>query len=110
MSKDLNYDPWREAPPADTGLEVALKAIASERASQDAQWGGATHDDAHGVDDWFDYIRRQMEKIEQEWSGDDEGEVRAAYVKIAALACAAIESYDRLTEAGRDPVNGRLGL
>lgn len=96
-----NYDPWREAPPADTGLEVALKAIASER---------ATHDDTHGVDDWFDYIRRQMEKIEQEWSGDDEGQVREAYVKIAALACAAIESYDRLTEAGRDPVNGRLGL
>jgi hypothetical protein len=72
-----------------------IAEILGERARQDAQWGGPAHDDKHLTDDWFDYIRRQMYKVEEEDSDE-----RQAFVKIASLAVAAIKSIDR--RAARD--------
>ena len=89
-------------------LEQALKEIASERARQDAMWGGAGHDDNHGCDDWFDYIEHQIYQIREEWDGEDTDKVRRAYIKIAALACAALESYDRRLAAGQEPTENRF--
>lgn len=80
--------------------------ILEERNRQDAKWGGTAHDDQHDADDWFDYVRYQMSQVEEEWDGEDDNVVRRAYVKIAALAVAAVESFDRRLAADLDPVNG----
>lgn len=60
--------------------------IKAERVDQDKQWGGPEHDDLHGPDEFMGYITRQIEK---------DTDVRERLVKIAALAVAAVESFDR---------------
>jgi hypothetical protein len=32
-----------------------INDIIRERTSQDQQWGGATHDDGHTVEDWYSF-------------------------------------------------------
>lgn len=71
--------------------EIASE-IMLERCRQNAQWGGADHDDTHGAMDWARYLDYQLCKI----SAYPDPETRRRYVKIAALAMAAIESLDRL--------------
>lgn len=61
-----------------------------ERADQDKQWGGEAHDDTHGPWDWREYIEKQLLLARR-----GEGSQRERFVKIAALAIAAIESIDR---------------
>ncbi len=65
-----------------------FEEIKAERKRQDAQWGGADHDDSHSFDDWLRYIQRQSERFRSDHK-------RARFVKIAALAVAALESIDR---------------
>lgn len=72
-------------------LENILTEIRYERAAQDAQWGGPEHDDEHGMDEFAAFIARQMAKCDQGRGPD----VRDRFIKIAALAVAAVESYDR---------------
>ena len=78
--------------PAPIFIEIGM-----ERTRQRQQWGGADHDDRHDINDWFDYMRKQMHKVQ--YDGLEEYE-REALIKIAALAIAALESHDRL--AARD--------
>ncbi len=66
--------------------------IRDERARQDAQWGGPEHDDTHTAFDWMTYIQKQLDKYGRAQAFELE---RDAFVKIAALAVAAIESLDR---------------
>lgn len=97
--------------PAAANAKV-IENIREERARQDAQWGGATHNDEHIPEDFFSFMRHQMTSAETEASTvsrdiyhmrlsiDQLGpKTRAAYrcrpVKIAALAVAAIESIER---------------
>lgn len=71
--------------------------INAERDRQDRKWGGASHDDTHTNYDWNNYILKQLgETVIYEPSVRDIKEIiRRAYIKIAALCVAAVESIDR---------------
>lgn len=64
--------------------------IAMERALQDHQWGGPEHDDQHTPHDWAQYIHNQLSMMFHR-----EGEERDRFIKVAALATAAVQSIDR---------------
>jgi hypothetical protein len=66
-----------------------LEAIRKERGRQDAIWGGLGHDQDHPPEDWCAFINLQLGKVR-----DSPTE---RFIKIAALAVAAIEA-----EAARD--------
>lgn len=95
------------APPTseDEGNERQLIAdVLAERAQQDQQWGGPTHDDTHGPWEWFNFIYDQRDKFFSRTvlgKVDIPTEARERLVKIAALAVAGIESIDR-TAARRE--------
>lgn len=74
--------------------------IKAERIGQDVEWGGPDHDDTHGIEDWVaiidEHLRRALSR------NDDAAATAARYqiVRVAALAVAAIESFDRVGEWG----------
>lgn len=72
-------------------MAKVLGEVRFERYDQDATWGGPDHDDQHDEKDWRHFI---MEYVDQE-KGED---FRDRMVKVAALAVAAIQSTDRLSE------------
>jgi hypothetical protein len=87
------YDhPERDAAPSE-----AISDVLAERERQDAQWGGQDHDDQQSNRDWTHYMGKQAAKI-----APDPERARERYIKIAALAVAAIESIDRAAIAPRD--------
>lgn len=60
--------------------------IEHERYNQDQQWGGTEVDKTRSSDDWFIYIRKQVN------SGIlNKEEAKSRLVKVAALAVAALE-------------------
>lgn len=73
----------------------AVYDVIEERQRQDKQWGGPEHDDAHDIWNWCVYIEKQVKRIEEDGYN---GKERERFVKIAALAIAAIESIDRVTK------------
>lgn len=80
-------------------MEKIIEEIKAERAAQDAQWGGPEHDDEHDMNDFSKYILRQLNLC---YWGRGPG-VRERFLKIAALAVAAVESHDRtLRDYGGD--------
>jgi hypothetical protein len=70
-----------------------LADVARERDYQDRQWAGAEHDDAHTDNDWWQYICYQY--VHRMRSSP-----RERFIKIAALAVAAVESIDRKNAKG----------
>lgn len=81
-------------------LEGAEIDVREERMNQDAQWGGPEHDDKNNTSEWMMFIRYQMTKAITEGEmhvtiNHNLPAVRARFVKIAALAQAAVESIDR---------------
>lgn len=80
--------------------ESVVRMITEERKRQDAQWGGADHDDTHLMTDWIEYIEKQIESIERaifiDGSIASEAEYESRMVKIAAIAVAAIRSRQRI--------------
>lgn len=66
--------------------------IIAERRRQDKQWGGADHDDNHLPSDFMDFIEKQTYKT---YTANGDGDFRGRFIKIAALAVAAVESIDR---------------
>lgn len=72
-------------------MQHILEEIKAERSAQDAQWGGAEHDDEHDSSEFCGFIAAQIEKCDHGRGPD----VRERLIKIAALAVAAVESYDR---------------
>lgn len=77
--------------------------ILIERAVQDAQWGGPAHDDRHVSWDWCNFIGHQNVLAKQvalrgQSPEEQPGEWRRRMIKIAALALAAVASYDRVTK------------
>lgn len=73
-----------------------LADVIEERRRQDAQWGGPEHDDDHAAGDWFGFIEKQMMKTT--------APRRERFVKIAALAVAAIEALDRAKDKADEEV------
>jgi hypothetical protein len=70
-----------------TALDHILVEVAQERAYQDRRWGGPTHDDQHTNSSWLSIMSNLVAK--------HVADPRALFVKVAATAVAAIESYDR---------------
>lgn len=69
-------------------VDAVYMNIRAERARQDEQWGGPEHDDEHTPWDWARLIECQTD-----WGREKDPWCR--FVKIAALAVAAIESIER---------------
>lgn len=72
--------------------------IAAERCAQDIQWGGVDHDDQHTPEDWEDVLRNHVMRLNV---FDGVGglipatDYRQRLIKIAAVACAAAQSWYR---------------
>ena len=83
---------------------VILDDILHERTRQDEQWGGSGHDDQHDPRDWLDYMSHQAHQM-FDFDGEPGNpplmrpipDIRERFIKIAALAVAAVESMDRKT-------------
>ena len=83
---------------ANTIFAGIVREIAAERRAQARQWGGPKHDDQHEAGDWFAYIVKQVRTAveDRELFGNSSlFKNRSRLIKIAALAVAATESYDR---------------
>ncbi len=81
-------------------MEGIFDQIHAERERQDKIWGGPAHDDTKGIQDWIAYIVVYLGKAagrETDW-GRDTPNVRQLFVKVAALAVAAIQALDRYEE------------
>lgn len=67
------------------------KEVEAERQKQDEQWGGPEHDDKHDPRDFVQFILYQISLTNLgtavSW--------RKRFIKIAALAVAAVERLDR---------------
>jgi hypothetical protein len=63
--------------------------VAVERLRQNDLWGGAEHDDLHGPRDWRFFICEHAERA------GTIRDYRKQMIRVAALAIAAVESYDR---------------
>jgi hypothetical protein len=76
---------------------VIEDAIDDERSRQDEQWGGAEHDDEHDADEWESVIVKHANRLTGSGVCDRVAspDYRARLIKIAAIAIAAIESFDR---------------
>ena len=68
-----------------------LKEVAAERARQDAKWGGPSHDDQHTAHDWWWFIHERLGQRSEQ-----------AFIEVAALAVAAVES-NRRKQAANQP-------
>jgi hypothetical protein len=73
-----------------------LYEIEDERKRQDQLWGGREHDDTHDEWDWLQYLTRMLEKTDRAILNQNMPVYRERLVKLAAIAIAAAESYDRL--------------
>ena len=69
--------------------QVIWQEILHERERQIAQWGGVQHDDRNGPNDWIAFICYHSAK------GSYKGDFRKQMIRVAALAVAAIEWFDR---------------
>lgn len=81
------------------GISAVYAEVWAERARQDRLWGRA-HDDSHTPNEWIAYITRYSGEAAYSFIWRTPGvferqAFRAAMVKIAALAIAAIEWIDR---------------
>ncbi len=74
------------------GLEDALGDVASERGRHLQRGYNNAHDDAHSLSELVEQTRIQLQKI-----GPDTGdaEYRERMVQVAAVAVAAVQSFDR---------------
>lgn len=92
----LHGDPFKNAQ-----LRV-MHDVAQERRRQDDEFGGASHNDQHQPAEWVAMIVKQLGKTVAHCTEDQASrEYRQRMVNVAALAVAAVESYDRVGATGR---------
>lgn len=77
----------------DRGL--IYREVDGERDRQDAQWGGAEHDDEHQGSDFVRFVREHTDRARTAINTGALDEFRKQLVEVAALAVAAVESLDR---------------
>lgn len=87
--------------------ESIFQEVAEERARQDALFGGASHDDAHTPSKWVAILCRHTGLaiddgspdgiclLNHQLAGYDPARYRRQLVRVAAVAIAALESYER---------------
>lgn len=89
--------------------ERVLREVLAERARQWMKWGwegseidlvGHAHDDEHAEGDWTRFVVRFLGRAEQAIEDNDPVEWRGEMLAVAALAVAAVESYDRRLSSG----------
>lgn len=80
-----------------------LHDVYEERQRQDIKWGGAEHDDQHDSGRWCELIEARLRR--QPLSPSDD---RRLLIETAALAVAAVETYDRRTKKLADVGAGIL--
>jgi hypothetical protein len=82
--------PFDSRSPVPVDRSLIFSEVNDERERQDAKWGGPEHDDENTVNDWCEYIvtHSRMGRKGGSW-------FRTKMVHVAALAIAAIESFDR---------------
>ena len=83
-----------------------------ERMRQDQQWGGPAHDDTHAAEDWLEHLSYQYSRACAAANRGTLQEQRERFVKIGALAVAAIESIDSRMLAAcatKEPANALEG-
>lgn len=80
--------------------EKIQRDVSRERKKQDNEWGGPEHDDRHDRYDWIQFIEHQISSVTRT---DNPKKIRRRFVKIAALALAALESMDRQEARRPDP-------
>lgn len=76
--------------PTHDPLGAVLLEVSEERARQDAKWGGPTHDDQHGPEEWEAFLMKRIPAFSRA-----DRAFRRRMIEIAALAIAAVQSYDR---------------
>jgi hypothetical protein len=75
--------------------------IASEREYQDSLWGGPESDDRNSQPQWSSYITEYANMSSPRTKNRP---FRERMLKVAALAVAAIESFDRLEEVKAEAI------
>jgi hypothetical protein len=85
------------------GMPRILQQIVAARCAQDVQWGGRAHDDEHTPSDWYQLLSVHVARLVRR-PGIDEApmdDYRQRLVKIAAIAGAAAQAWDRLQAASQ---------
>ena len=72
------------------------REISLERLAQDHLWGGPAQDDRHTEAEWVALLARHLGLAVDDGSGVSAERFRKQLVRVAALAVAAVESWDRL--------------
>jgi hypothetical protein len=95
--------------------ESIFREVAEERARQDTLFGGATHDDTHRPSDWVAILTRHVGlatddgspagvcMLNHQVAGSDPARWRRQMIRVAAVAVAALESYERKLAAIMTP-------
>lgn len=74
---------------------MLFSEVVTERAVQDAQFGGASHDDQLTPPEWLSIMMRHLGLAAGNALGPRRRRPRRQLVRVAALAVAALESWDR---------------
>lgn len=101
---DHQEDDFARASASVVRLPDIFTQIAAERCVQDIEWGGADHDDQHSTEDWEDILRNHVMRLniyDGSFGITAATDYRSRLTKIAAVACAAAQSWDRLHDQGR---------
>ena len=75
--------------------QSVLDEVSKERAIQDAQWGGAAHDDKHTEPEWIAILARHLGLAANDEAEEEPTRFRRQMVRLAAVAVAAVEAFDR---------------
>lgn len=78
------------------GLDTIIAKVLNERIAQDQQWGGPDHDDTHTPTDWVAILSRHVGLSAMDAGQIDPAIWRRQMIRVAAVAIAALESFDRL--------------
>lgn len=81
-------------------IRNVLDEIAAERRRQDSKWGGPDNDDTYTPGIWVQLIQDYAGWSRVMAGMDSPLKYRKRMMQVAALAVAAVESHDRLIEAG----------
>ena len=95
LDKAMKEEGFKPAPVSALGPRgtKVIDEVLAERKHQDEKFGGPVHDDGHTGRDWIAFIVEHLGRAgTQVFAGDN---FRKQMIKVAALAIAAVEWYDR---------------
>jgi hypothetical protein len=81
---------------AEALVTARIEAVVAERVRQDRRHGGPDHDDTHTPEDWHDILYRLLDEAEAAGRAGNGEEYVRVMIQVAAVAVAAVQSFDRL--------------